>query len=390
MPGWHKATNELQKAGKIKTLGIVEEQHPDRARLFMQWKQMDWPILVDPLNLIDVEGVPITLFIDESGIIRYINPTLERADELLEKFLDEKPSKNHIEEINKRRLNTEQDFRSDKPQLPIEIDDQDSVQLAMAIKDYGNALQADPENGRLHFRLGVLYRKRYDSQGKQTSDFQMAIKHWEKALDINPNQYIWRRRIQQYGPRLDKPYPFYDWVPVARAEIIERGQIPVTLLTEPEGAEFTKPIKYFENEKPVVSEPDPEGKISRDIENFIKMEYVVIPSTDKRTNSFRVHINFIPNKTIKAHWNNEVQGMIFWINPPPEWEVDNHYIQQNNPEKAVSNERRSIEFEVKGKEPTVPQKVLISSYALYYVCEDVNGTCLYRRQDIPIELNIDQ
>ncbi len=39
-------------------------------RLFMQWKQMDWPILADSLNLIEVTAVPITLAIDEHGIIR--------------------------------------------------------------------------------------------------------------------------------------------------------------------------------------------------------------------------------------------------------------------------------------------------------------------------------
>ena len=86
MPGWHKATSELQKSGKIKTIGIVEEQHPDRARLFMQWKEMDWPILIDPLNLLEVSGVPITIFIDEDGIIRYINPKLDEANKILESF----------------------------------------------------------------------------------------------------------------------------------------------------------------------------------------------------------------------------------------------------------------------------------------------------------------
>jgi len=33
-------------------VGILEEQNPDRARLFMQWKQMGWPLLVDSYNLL--------------------------------------------------------------------------------------------------------------------------------------------------------------------------------------------------------------------------------------------------------------------------------------------------------------------------------------------------
>ena len=43
--------------------------------------------------------------------------------------------------------------------------------------------------------------------------------------------------MQQYGPRLDKPYPFYDWVETAREEIRARGETPSPLRVEPAGAE---------------------------------------------------------------------------------------------------------------------------------------------------------
>ncbi len=42
-------------------VGIVQEQHPARTRLFMQWQGMDWPVMVDSLNLLGVKVVPITL-----------------------------------------------------------------------------------------------------------------------------------------------------------------------------------------------------------------------------------------------------------------------------------------------------------------------------------------
>ena len=70
MPGWHEATKDLQNDGKLQMVGIIQEQHPDRARLFMQWKQMGWPILVDSYNLLGVPYVPITLAVDEHGVIR--------------------------------------------------------------------------------------------------------------------------------------------------------------------------------------------------------------------------------------------------------------------------------------------------------------------------------
>ena len=74
MPGWHDSTLKLQNDGRFQMVGIIQEQHPDRARLFMQWKQMGWPILVDSLNLLDTTVVPQTLAIDEYGTIQLINP----------------------------------------------------------------------------------------------------------------------------------------------------------------------------------------------------------------------------------------------------------------------------------------------------------------------------
>ena len=70
-------------------VGIIQEQHPDRCRLFMQWKQMGWPILVDSLNLLEVTAVPITLAIDEHGVIRQAKLRVSAAEDLQETFLDQ-------------------------------------------------------------------------------------------------------------------------------------------------------------------------------------------------------------------------------------------------------------------------------------------------------------
>ena len=89
MPGWHEATKDLQNDGKLQMVGIIQEQHPDRARLFMQWKRMGWPILVDSYNLLDVPVVPITLAIDEHGVIRQINPPRGDVERLERTFLSQ-------------------------------------------------------------------------------------------------------------------------------------------------------------------------------------------------------------------------------------------------------------------------------------------------------------
>ena len=88
MPGWHEATKELQEAGKLQMLGIIQEQHPDRCRLFMQWKQMNWPILVDSLDLLEIGVVPMTVTIDEHGIVRHVGLRVAQAGSIGESFLD--------------------------------------------------------------------------------------------------------------------------------------------------------------------------------------------------------------------------------------------------------------------------------------------------------------
>ena len=112
-----------------------------------------------------------------------------------------------------------------------------------AIDAYARALALDPRTKMHWFRLGVAHRMRHESPGRRPGDFQAAIDAWCRALELDPNQYIWRRRIEQYGPRLAKPYAFYDWVAQAKAEVSRRGEMPVALTVEPYGSELAGPVR---------------------------------------------------------------------------------------------------------------------------------------------------
>lgn len=369
-------------------LGIVQEQHPDRTRLFMQWREMDWPILVDSLNLLGVSAVPITLLIDEAGTIQAIQPD----DDALEVFLAQPPAggprlPGAEPDIGKLRVAAESGQRDALLSLAdaLYLWKQDPTSLDEVISIYSQLISKDPSDGVTHFRLGVAYRRRFESLQADPDDFRRAVSHWGRALDINPNQYIWRRRIQQYGPRLDKPYSFYDWIHQARIDLKARGEQPWPLPTEPGGAEFAYPAEEAKARQVEVREPDPGGRILRDREGLIRSSVVAVPDTSSNRRAVRVHLRFQPETERKAHWNNEVEDMVVWVKTPEFWAANPKLIRYPVPAQPVSQETRTVEFELEALKQAVGAES-IGAYALYYVCEDVNGTCLYRRLDVDIPL----
>jgi len=357
----------------------------------MQWQQMSWPVMVDALNVTGVDKVPLTWAIDEHGIVRAVNPY---------------PTTIEGEFVNRTFADpTTPVLRNDRPP------DLDGLQAAAAggaraWRDYGDALflwgagpeaaivvyrrglALDPTDAATHFRLGVALRRRYDSPQRQVGDFQAAVNEWSRALALNPNQYIWRRRIQQYGPRLDKPYPFYDWVAQARADIRARGEGPVALPVEPQGSEIAVPTRTLRSTTPTRTHPDPHGLVYRDTGEFITVEMVIVPAAVTPGGSARVHLLFRPNTQRQAHWNNEAEPLRVWLEPPEGWTAESEMLEVPLVPNPVSHEPRTVEFEL-NLPAEVPQNIVqVSATAFYYVCEEREGTCLYRRRDLEVTIPI--
>ena len=388
---------EWVRNGKLVVIGIAQEQNPDRCRLFAQWKKLDWPILFNPINVMQVRGVPIEVAIDEYGIVRSLKPdpkTFEKefinktfsppGNDTLAKF--EKAAQ---PEITALQRNAEQSRSSDAWR---QLGDTlvlwgNSSDVNDAIYAYTHAIQINPEDGDAHFRLGVCYRKRCESGSRLPTDFQTAVDHWTRARQINPNQYIWRRRIEQYGPQATKPYPFYDWVRAAASEIRARGEKPVELKILPTGSELTGPGGSPENDKLDVNPPDPQGKILRDRQRLILTEVTVIPPQIKPGQTVRVHVTLRPNKKLKAHWNNEAEPLKLWIDPPDGFKARPQLIVAQQGNKPETSEPRNMEFEIQAAN-AASGTATMSVYTLYYVCEGSGGTCNYLRQDIPITVTV--
>lgn len=390
---WHDLTRKARESGKLILLGVIQEQHAERCRLYAQWKQYDWTMVQDATNRLDNSAVPIFVALDEAGTV--VDTGL-RPNEL-QAFLD-RPAVKYLAnaQVNpEKQINAlaKQTASSTDPKAWQELAEQrllwqgDSG-LRQAIADFRAGIDAaneSPISAELHFGLGVALRKRFDSSLRKPDDFQNAVHAWDQALALNPNHYIYRRRIQQYGPRLMKPYPFYDWVELATAEIRKRGEEPIKLSVPPSGAEIALPSRAKLTVSNTASEPDPRDAIDRDRGILIANHSVVVPGKIKAGANLRVHLEWQPNKL--AHWNNEAEPVAVWLDLPVDWAADNQLWTLPQPNEIESREARRLEFELQS--PQDAKSITLQGYAVYYVCEEVGGQCLYRRQDFSISVEVE-
>lgn len=286
------------ESGELQVYGIAPEQYPDRMALYLQWQQLDFPVLVDPLNLIEVKAVPITLLVDSSGVIRFRNPTPQQY----QTFQKTEYPKQKLSPDNRTVAPV---FRASSKAL---IDgDIDSVK-----SEYQKLLQSAKRFKELElppqykFKAGVMHRWLHDHGA--TENFQSAINHWKEAIEAEPSQYIWRRRIQQYGPRLDKPYPFYNWIEQARKDIIARGEMPHSLLVEPTLSERAKPLRKPEILQKKRTYPDPDNKIKTN-DTYLTSSTTRVPHTSDK-NAFHYHIKLLP--LAGSYWSSDSQEVELW------------------------------------------------------------------------------
>ncbi len=399
MPVWYKKVKKWVDSGDLVMLGITQEQHPDRCRLFAQWQEFDWPILHDPINSIGIQVVPVVIAIDEWGVVRNTRPRPDtfEADFMGKKF--EKPEGlRPAEEASVPDLSLLR--RASGSSWQAELAYADACLLWNARKQIDEAADhyrlatedgtiPAEDRGTALFRLGVAELMRFESPGRQPGDFQAAVNHWQQALDANPNHYIRRRRIQQYGPRLVKPYPFYDWVEQAQADVRGRGRLPVELASRLSGAEIARPRREFPAAATQEKNPDPRGRIARDAGHLVRVESATAPARVLPGGVVRVHVMMRPAADRSACWNNEAGRLTLWVDAPGGWQAERRLWESDQPKEPESTEMRRIEFELRLPKDASPGRHEIRCYALYYVCEHAGGQCLYQRQDIRVTLQVD-
>lgn len=377
MPVWHAAAKQWIADERLVMVGITQEQHPDRCRLFAQWKQLDFPILWDPFNLTDSKVVPNFIAIDEHGIVQSIRADLEsfETDFLAVEF--PAPLHGGPQSILEGAcsVSTGHHFTSSICSLT------QGSNYDAAVEELASLARKHPDNARLAFRAGVAHRLRYDSAALEPSDFQSALEFWNKALALDPNQYIWRRRIQQYGPRSDKPYPFYSWVAEAREAIAARGETPIPLLAELTASELAAPRRAADESASAPTEPDPDGNIRRDTQPLVTIETAVALDTSDDRRAATVHIALRPNTALETHWNHESGPAVqLWI------AGDEPTLLSSRTRDDAATSTEVLRFELERALEPEATALRLPAYALYYVCSGADGQCVYLRQDFEVVL----
>ncbi len=387
---WQKAVQPYVAAGELIALGCVQEQHPDRTRLYRQWRALEWPIFVDSMNTIDLDAVPVPVLIDEHGIVRHMGANVRQLDAFMNRSPDEPEGCPQLDAPDGDDIANAPEDELARVESLFHVGDAadlDSIVEALIRLESDAGTGSD---GRLEFRLGVAYRRRYESAHAQPGDAQRAVDAWTEALAANPNQYIWRRRLQQYGPRLDKPYNFYFWVAQARKDLSERGEEPWPLPVEPMGTELAPPgDAAASNPSASIENRDPEARITRDKRGLVQIEPVVTPSRVQPGRRVMARVAFALRERAKPWWNNEADDLYIWADLPEGISVSSGAMTTAGPEEPETQELRHIEIELAIDAATPQGEYSIPAYALYYVCEDSGGVCYFLRQDFEMKVVVD-
>ncbi|MCH8808157.1 MAG: hypothetical protein IH986_19005 [Planctomycetes bacterium] len=121
----------------------------------------------------------------------------------------------------------------------------------------------------------------------------------------------------------------------------------------------------------------------------MSIEATVAPARVQPGRRVRVRTTFWLNEKTRPLWNNEVDGLQVSIDVPDGVTLHEGRLRYPDPPQPETRETRVLEFEIALGRDHPPGKLELSAYALYYVCEEEGGVCLFLRQDFKIELIVD-
>lgn len=364
---WFEQLRPFVTDKKLVVLGIDHEQHADRGRLFAQWKNLPGPLLHDPLDLSGITRLPMFVAIDEAGVVRAIQSNLDAIEKtFVRRAAPKKMSPGvQVEEAALPDPKLTRRRAGDARMAPAYRDHGDALVLSgtaklldEALTAYSHAIEMDPKDAWSFFRLGVAYRIRSERPERQPGDFQSAVDAWERAERLMPTCEDFKQRLQQYGPPAGRTAACFDWIPAARTELQRRGVKPVGLEIEPLAVE----ISLAETKAGSRSHHPPPEKLVVDKNERVRVESTVVPAADrKHANSTEVHLTLRPGG---AEWFNRKDPVRIWMEKPASARLDRLYFEIPNPQSEVSDEERTVSFEVETRGKS-RGKTTLKGFAVY-------------------------
>ncbi|MEL6712599.1 MAG: hypothetical protein AAFP86_02430 [Planctomycetota bacterium] len=358
---WVDAAEDAVRAGRLRLVCVAQEQSPDRPALFAALHGLDFPLLWDPFALCGLERVPLALLVDEDGRIRAVGADPRAfADGLGPRLVDPvelPPLPAAAAPPRGFRVTRSAMDRTDGTRRALA-----RLLLGGAFTDAsgGPTLDADVSELRraaedaapeARFRYGVALRMRAATPRARADDFQRALDAWRAALAARPERLVWRRRIQRFGPLLDRPDSFYGWARPA----VHAGARLVVPLGEGESAPRTTRIP---GGRPKVESPGlaPDAADRpRDPGRAVRIETAVALNTGALgskvripAGAARVHVTLRPRPG--ARWADRGPGGFepappeLMLEVPDGWQVDARRVRFRR--AGAGAEPLRIEFEV--------------------------------------------
>ncbi|MEO1698229.1 MAG: hypothetical protein AAFU73_13100 [Planctomycetota bacterium] len=360
---WAEAAENAVAAGRLRIVCVAQEQSPDRPALFAALHGIDFPLLWDPFALCGLERVPLALLVDEDARIRAVGADPRAFADELGPRLVEPLGLPHLPAAAPRaggfRVTRAATDRTDGTRRALarllmggaftDVSggptlDADVAELERAAASAG----AVPED---RFRLAVALRMRAETPRARADDFQRALDEWRAALAARPERLVWRRRIQRFGPLLDRPDSFYGWARPA----VHAGARLVVPLGEGESAPRTTRIPGGRPSAERTAPPPDAAERSRDGGRAVRVETAVALNTGALgskvrvpAGAARVHVTLRPRPGVL--WADAGPGgfepapPVLWLEVPDGWQVDARRVRFRG--AGVGAEPLRVEFEV--------------------------------------------
>ncbi|MFQ5429873.1 MAG: tetratricopeptide repeat protein [Phycisphaerae bacterium] len=392
---WTEKTRHLVEDKQLVVLGVMLERRRDRARLFAQWKQLDLPLLFDPLNLAGVAQVPTVVGIDEQGFTRVVDP---KPEEFEKRFVRRKFKVNKLAlrapilelpdpKYTRRMAGEARSAAGWRAHGDALVLAGKPVQLEEALRTYRDAITMNPKDWLAFYRLGVAHMIRFDRPEHQPGDFQAAIDAWRSAARLCRKGNIPRAPIEQFGLREEKPGSMYGWIKTARKAIKARGETPVALDAEPASIESAKPRKKFRSsrKKPAPESGSPDAA-AEDTRSLVEVETAIVRGLSSKHRSIvQVVLIFRPAGGRGAQWDNTGPPLRVRIDPPEGVKVDRRLLTAANPAETASAEPRMVNVEVKRSKKARKQTITLKARAFYRVtATGGDAQSLYRDFEVSI------